>query len=131
MLFSEVYCLRIYILVFLFWLWVTLFWTWYLLLFLKRIIFSKKFIWFEKETKFNYFISVGDVFQQAKFLDNFYFCLLPCHLIFIWGSPNMVNLKRKLKLMKDWWPDHFNQQTKILPQLRFLAIISLIVTSIK
>lgn len=50
--------------------------------------------------KLKHFISVEDALQQAKFLDNFYLCLLRCCLIFIGGSPNMVNLKRKLKLMK-------------------------------
>lgn len=50
--------------------------------------------------KLKHFISVEDALQHAKFLDNFYLCLLRCYLIFIGGSPNMVNLKRKLKLMK-------------------------------
>lgn len=81
--------------------------------------------------KLKHFISAEDALQHAKFLDNFYLCLLRCYLIFIGGSPNMVNLKRKLKLMKATWPDHLNQQTNFLHHLRFLTIISLIVTSVK
>ena len=46
-------------------------------------------------------------------------------------SPNMVNLKRSFSLMNNWWPDNLKQKTKVLPHLRILAIISLIVITIR
>ena len=33
--------------------------------------------------------------------------------------------------MNNWWPDNLKQKTKVLPHLRILAIISLIVITIR